>query len=556
MAFTHALSTNNYGEAKFIVSSSAANGTHTTIASALTDAVSGETIFIRAGTYTENLTLKAGVNLTSFDCEAGVVGVNSTTTGGGNVTIVGTCTFTGTGIVNIAGITLKTNGSFFLAVTGTNASVVNLTNCFLNVVDSTGISYTSSNASSAINISYCQGNITAATFALFADSSTGQLNFGYVDIENTLSSTASTVTGGGQLHLNYCLFKFPISLTSSSASLNFTQMNTAATNSTSITTATSGVVNILQSYFQSGSASAVSIGAGTTATMHGCVVDSTNTNAVTGAGSVTYIGTAFAGSSSTTNTTTQVGVGLPKANGTAGQVLTSNGVGAIPTFQNAGANAFASINIQTFTSTGTYTPTAGMLYCIMEVVGGGGGGGATTATTAAHASAAGGGGGGGYARKFATAATVGASQTVTIGAAGAAGAISGGTGGTGGTTSVGTICVATGGTGGQGGTNDAFDTAFLGGAGGAGSTGDILITGGGGGAGSGSVAFAGVGGFGGSSFFGGGIQSTVTSGGGATGPNGSNYGSGGGGGATGGGGNTAAAGGEGAKGVVLITEYI
>jgi pectin methylesterase-like acyl-CoA thioesterase len=66
MTFTHALSTNNYGPAKFIVSSSAANGTHTTIAAALTSASTGDTIFIRPGTYTENLTLKAGVNLTAL----------------------------------------------------------------------------------------------------------------------------------------------------------------------------------------------------------------------------------------------------------------------------------------------------------------------------------------------------------------------------------------------------------------------------------------------------------------------------------------------------------
>ena len=46
MTFTHALSTNNYGPAKFIVDALVANGTHTTIASALTSASSGDTIFL------------------------------------------------------------------------------------------------------------------------------------------------------------------------------------------------------------------------------------------------------------------------------------------------------------------------------------------------------------------------------------------------------------------------------------------------------------------------------------------------------------------------------
>ena len=116
MTFTHALSTNNYGPAKFIVDASAANGTHTTIAAALTSASSGDTIFIRPGTYTENLTLKAGVNLCAFDCDDLTP----------NVTISGKATFTAAGTVTISGIRLQTNSDFLLAVTGSAASIVHL----------------------------------------------------------------------------------------------------------------------------------------------------------------------------------------------------------------------------------------------------------------------------------------------------------------------------------------------------------------------------------------------------------------------------------------------
>ena len=38
------------------------------------------------------------------------------------------------------------------------------------------------------------------------------------------------------------------------------------------------------------------------------------------------------------------------------------------------AKLFGAVVIQTFTGTGTYTPTAGMIYCIIECVGSGGGG--------------------------------------------------------------------------------------------------------------------------------------------------------------------------------------
>ena len=75
------------------------------------------------------------------------------------------------------------------------------------------------------------------------------------------------------------------------------------------------------------------------------------------------------------------------------------------------------------TSTGTYTPTVGVQFADVYLVapGGGGGGGALQAASAAVSGGAGGGGGGWNFGTFSTA-EVGASQTVTLGAAGTAGA--------------------------------------------------------------------------------------------------------------------------------------
>ncbi len=161
--------------------------------------------------------------------------------------------------------------------------------------------------------------------------------------------------------------------------------------------------------------------------------------------------------------------------GTSGQVLTSNGAGAKPTFQTPAAAGVATVQKQIFTGSGTYTPTAGMLYCIIEMVGGGGGGGGTNGNNAF----AGGGGAGSYARSVVTAAAIGASKSVTVGAAGTAGANTGGNGGTGGASSVGTIITTNGG---AGGTGDTTGTAAAhtstGGAGGAAGTADVGIVGG------------------------------------------------------------------------------
>jgi hypothetical protein len=166
--------------------------------------------------------------------------------------------------------------------------------------------------------------------------------------------------------------------------------------------------------------------------------------------------------------------------GTIGQVLTSNGTGVAPTFQNSSASGFSTIKSQVFTSSGTYTPTTNMKYCIVEVVGGGGGSGGIAATGATTVAATSGGGAGGYARKVFSAATIGVSQTVTIGAGGAAGSAGNNAGSNGGTTTFGALMSATGGAGTTGGAAVTATSNFggIGGAGGVGSGGDVNTDGG------------------------------------------------------------------------------
>lgn len=117
---------------------------------------------------------------------------------------------------------------------------------------------------------------------------------------------------------------------------------------------------------------------------------------------------------------------------------------------------FNKVAVQIFTSSGTYTPTAGMVYCHVRECGGGGGSGGAASTTS-QAAASGGGQAGGYNEAWFTAATVGVSQTVTIGAAGTAGTSST-AGGNGGNTSFGALLTANGG---NGSTNATTGTAII-----------------------------------------------------------------------------------------------
>jgi hypothetical protein len=113
---------------------------------------------------------------------------------------------------------------------------------------------------------------------------------------------------------------------------------------------------------------------------------------------------------------------------------------------------------QTFTSSGTYTPTSGLAWVFAKVMGAGGaGGGVPSGVTGG----AGGGEGGQYIETLIAAATIGASQGIAIGAGGAGTA--GGAGGNGGATSLGAIVTALGGAGAPASSGASYFRAFSGG---------------------------------------------------------------------------------------------
>ena len=221
--------------------------------------------------------------------------------------------------------------------------------------------------------------------------------------------------------------------------------------------------------------------------------------------------------------------------------------------------AFTSINIQTFATSGTYTPTSGMIYCIVELVGGGAGGAGTGVASSVQIAVSGGGGGGSYSRKTLSAAAVGASQSITIGAGGTGGSTTSPfLGGTGGTTSFGSIFNATGGVGPTGSVGGSAIYLISGGGSGdnTSSGGDFSSAGGPGDQGMGIVTtpngqFA-VGGSGGNSIFGGGASSVF--GGNTAGRNAIGYGGGGTGSIAIG--SSGSVGGDGFQGIAIVTEFI
>jgi hypothetical protein len=105
------------------------------------------------------------------------------------------------------------------------------------------------------------------------------------------------------------------------------------------------------------------------------------------------------------------------------------------------------LNVQVFTSSGTYTPTNGATKILVKAVGGGGGGGGAAVTTGSQTAAGQGGGAGAYAEVYIPSGIT--AQTVTIGAGGSAGVAGTTNGSAGGTTSFGALISCPGGTGAQ-----------------------------------------------------------------------------------------------------------
>lgn len=318
MSFSHALSINRYGESDLIVSTNLANGTHSTLTSAMAAAVSGQTIFLR-DSVTENVTITPGVNISAWS------GGNANTP-----TIIGTITMTGAGTSNISGIKLQTNGAASIAVTGSANSILNITNCYLNFTNNTGITYSSSGTSSAINISSSMGDIGTTGITLFIHTGANTIFVDDLQMSNSGGSTTASTISGGFFFSKYSRIPLPIT-SSSTASMFIFHSDIDATNTTSLTIGGSGNHEVAFTRVASGSASAISISGGSTLQAHVLEIISTNAVTITGAGTLLY-----SGIFSTQGTTMTMNVATATArNAFTGSISFDNGVNYLSAYATA-----------------------------------------------------------------------------------------------------------------------------------------------------------------------------------------------------------------------------
>lgn len=258
------------------------------ITDAMAAASSGDTIGIKPGVYTEDITWKAGVNLVAL--------------GGGEkdglVAITGKLTCTEAGEFVAYGIKFTTNGDYFLEVTGSNNCLVYIIECRLSVTDNDGINFTNS-GSSQLNLERCIGSI-ASTFKYYNWTGTGTFNIRQCRFGGATGVVASTATAGSS-QFKYTEFNCPLQFSSaSSVSANYCNFNTQGTSSIPVdVTATSGTRTFLNcSFTTSGSFAALNIGASSSATLQYCNCTSSDTFAISGTGTISFGSLTFGGSSS------------------------------------------------------------------------------------------------------------------------------------------------------------------------------------------------------------------------------------------------------------------
>lgn len=269
----------------FIVDPTQYYGTHQTIASALTDASSGDTILVRPGTYTEDLTLKAGVNI------CGLPGSQNLST----VNIVGKATATFSGTCSLSNLALTTNGDYCLEMTGSDDTVVILTNCRLYGDDHTCILHSNSNVNSVLRVEYSRVNLFTTGIAHFSDSSTGSLQFFYCNLGNDGNSTTSSTKSDGKLILRLSNMNGPLTFSSSNTESDIYNctLNTQLINTTALTTSGTGLINLSNGQIFSGTASAISVGVNSTVQIFNVGVGSSNAFVLTGAGTLNYANVVF-----------------------------------------------------------------------------------------------------------------------------------------------------------------------------------------------------------------------------------------------------------------------
>lgn len=291
----------DYRTAKLIVSAGGStNGAnYTTIASAMTAAASGETIFVQPGTYVENLTLKPGVSIAGFNSGTPWFGDTAP------ATIIRGIHTLASGAFFFSNVKLQLNSGASAIFTGSSTTNITCQSCIISYYGSTSAFVCG--AAGIVNLWNCIGDDSAGTsttqiLSLDAVAATARV---YNCSFNVTGNNFASISSSGGMEMYNSSITNSITTSGTATFLAYNSLIGVASLNRTLTLGGTGTNTIYNCIVSGGTASAISIGTGATLTICNSTIQSSNTNAITGAGTIKYNGLSFAGTSSTINTTTQ-----------------------------------------------------------------------------------------------------------------------------------------------------------------------------------------------------------------------------------------------------------
>lgn len=297
VAGSHLLNINPMSAARWIVDGLGFNGTHTTISSAVSSASSGDTILILPGIYTENVTLKSGVNLFAL-------GSNSASANG--VTLVGKLTINGSSPSVISGISFQTNSDFAISSTSGSATFY-FNECYILASNNTAINNSSSSGAS-FKFQNCVIDTGTTGISQFTLTGTGGIAFTVCALANNGNSTTANTHSQGTLFLYDCnAVSLQISSSGSNTLVLIIRNCTLGNgNNTMVTFSSSNSSNYCildSSYFNTGNAVAATVNSAAPMYASNNFFITSNTNVFTGNGILYSGANACANGSGNTVTT-------------------------------------------------------------------------------------------------------------------------------------------------------------------------------------------------------------------------------------------------------------
>lgn len=257
-------------------------GTYTTIQSAVTaaNAAGGGIVFVRAGSYSELVTVPSNVTITGYSGET----FNSTSS---QTVLTGALIFSGVTNVNVYNMVIKSDGTNVpIQLAGSASTQVTLTN--LTVQSAATSVVTSSNASAVAYFNECYIYQDGAFPHFTLTNGFVDCSFCYIGAVAANTSTASPLSGSAGLVIQESIMSGGISL-SGTSTLYGIYSNIGA-NGIGISTGSTGAVDLYYCFVQSlTSAAAINISSGSSVLASYCsLLSNSGTQAITGSGALSY----------------------------------------------------------------------------------------------------------------------------------------------------------------------------------------------------------------------------------------------------------------------------